>query len=107
MLAVLVGALLEGEPPPSVGIDWDRVEERIQVRWPAVRSVTHDSADDFVTIVVTDGTTDSVAAEASCVTVQPTLDAAGSRALFAIYTESGDIVASWNRCLFRTPEPET
>ena len=96
---VAVAILLAGEPAPDFAIDWHVVQSRIQLRWPAVRSLTYDPADDFVTIVVTDSTTSAQAGAASCVTVLPTMLYAGSRALFAVYTESGAIISSWNRCL--------
>ena len=93
-VAVLVG----GEPPPAFAIDWEAVEARIQQRWPAVRALTYELDEDFVTIVVTDSTTPDQAAAASCATVVPVMHEAGSRALFAVYTEGGAIIASWNRC---------
>lgn len=104
-LAVLVAAFLGGEPPPDFAIDWEDVEDAIQARWPSVISVEHDPVDNFVTILVHDGTTEEVAAESACATVMPALHRAGSRALFAIYTQGGHIVASWNRCLLE-PLPE-
>lgn len=102
-LAVMLAAAVGGEPRPDLLIDWERVEDQIQARWPSVISVEHDPLDDFVTILVYDGTTPSVAADASCATVLPIMHEAGSRALFAIYDEAGAILSSWNRCPFSRP----
>jgi hypothetical protein len=101
--AVALAIMIGGEPPPTFALDWDVVEDRIQARWPAVRSVSYDPDEDFVTVVVTDSTTVEEAAAASCATVFPVMHNAGSRALFAIYTEDGRIVASWNRCVALPP----
>ena len=97
-LAMLLAAFVPGEPPSDFAIDWQAVRDEIQARWPSVISVEHDDAEHFVTILVYDGTTESVAGEAACATVVPALLRAGSRDLFAVYTQSGHIVASWNRC---------
>ena len=98
-----VGLLVGGEPSPAFAIDWEAVEDRIQVSWPAVRSLSYEPDEDFVTIVVTDSTTGAEAAAASCETILPVMHDAGSRALFAVYTEGGAIVASWNRCPLAPP----
>jgi hypothetical protein len=102
-LAVLVAMAVGGEPRPDRLIDWERVEDRIQARWPGVISVEHDPVDDFVVVLVPDGTSVTVAAEASCATIFPVMHEAGSRALFAVYTEGGAIISSWNRCPFSRP----
>ena len=81
------------------------VERDIQAAWPGiVLDVRYEPAEDFVTIVIADGTDQETAVALSCETVVPVMHSAGSRALFAIYAASGDIVSSWNRCSL-TPPP--
>jgi hypothetical protein len=97
-LSVFVAAAVGGEPAPGSLVSWPDVQARIHDRWPAVVALDHDPLDDFVSITVANGTSVADAAEAACVTVKPIMHEEGSRALFAIYAESGDIIASWNRC---------
>jgi hypothetical protein len=81
------------------GIDWEAVERDIlRDADGAVLTVEYDPADDFVTVVVTPEIDAAAAAALLCETVLPILDEAGSIALFAAYTESGSVLASWNRC---------
>jgi len=81
------------------GIDWEAVERDIlRDANGAVLDVEYDPTDDFVTVVVDSDVDSAAAAALLCDTVLPILDEAGSIALFAAYTESGSVLASWNRC---------
>jgi len=81
------------------GVDWDAVERDIVAAADgAVLDVEYDPADDFVTVIVDSQVDSAGAASLLCETVLPILDEAGSIALFAAYTESGSVLASWNRC---------
>ena len=110
ILAVLLGggcaaAVPPPSPTPTPNIDWDGVEAAIRAgAQGAVLDVAYDAADDFVLIEVSDATTPETAAALACETVLPALDAVESRALFALYSESGRILASWSRCP-PTPTP--
>jgi len=105
VLAVVGVSLVGGEPTPDFATDWAEVEREIQAAWPGVvLDVSYEPGEDFVTIVIADGTDQATAVALSCDTVVPVMHDAGSRALFAIYAESGDIVSSWNRCPL-TPPP--
>ncbi len=103
---MLAALFVAGEPPPDFAIDWEVIEGRLAARWPVVRSVAHDPGDNFVTITVTDGIEETDAAREACATIAPVIHEAGSRALFAVYTEGGHIVASWTRCPLSTPPEE-
>jgi len=105
MLAVAGVSLVGGEPAPDFATDWAEVERDIQAAWPGVvLDLRYEPAEDFVTVLVADGTDLATAVALSCETIVPLMHDAGSRALFAIYAESGDIVSSWNRCPL-TPPP--
>ena len=92
-------------PVPTPTVDWPAVERAIERDADgAVIGAEYDPSDDFLTVTVTDATTPEVAAALSCETILPALDAVESFALFAVYSASGDILASWNRCL-PTPSP--
>lgn len=114
ILVVLLAVLLAGgcatagptpSPTPTPNIDWDGVEAAIRAgAQGAVLNVAYDVADDFLVIEVSDATTADTAAALACETVLPALDAVESRALFALYSASGQILASWSRCL-PTPTP--
>ena len=104
VLTVLGLSLVGGEPAPNFATDWDAIEREIKAAQPGVvLDVEYEAAEDFVTIVIAEGTDPATAVDLSCETVVPVMHNAGSRALFAIYDESGDIVSSWNRCLLAPP----
>ena len=107
VLAVLGLSQVGGEPPPGYAIDWADVEADIKAAHPGlVLDVAYEPVEDFVTVVVTDGIDQATAVALSCDTVLPVMHNAGSRALFAVYEESGDIITSWNRCpLAPPPDP--
>ena len=105
VLTVLGLSLVGGEPPPSFAIDWADIETDIRAAHPGlVLDVAYEPAEDFVTVVVTDGIDQATAVALSCDTILPVMHNAGTRALFAVYEESGDIITSWNRCPL-TPPP--
>jgi hypothetical protein len=105
VLGVVGVSLVGGEPAPDFVTDWAQVERDIQAAWPGVvLDLRYEPAEDFVTVLVVDGTDQATAESLSCETIVPVMHDAGSRALFAIYAESGDIVSSWNRCPL-TPPP--
>lgn len=105
VLTVFGLSLVGGEPPPNFATDWAAVAREITAAHPGVvLDVKYEPADDFVTVVIAEGTDPAIAVALSCETVLPVMHNAGSRALFAIYDESGDIISSWNRCLL-TPPP--
>jgi hypothetical protein len=86
-------------PVPTPTVDWPAVERAIEREADGVViGAEYDQADDFLTVTVTDATTPEVAELLSCETILPALDAVESFALFAVYSESGAILASWNRC---------
>jgi hypothetical protein len=90
---------------PTPKVDWAEVERRIlREADGVVIRVSYDEADDFLTVEVTDETSAATAAILSCNTVLPALNAEGALALWALYSESGHILASWNRCQ-ATPAP--
>ena len=92
-------------PVPTPTVDWAAVERSIERGADGVViGAEYDPADDFLTVTVTDATTPEVAAALACETILPAIDAVESFALFAVYSASGDILASWNRCL-PTPSP--
>jgi hypothetical protein len=92
-------------PVPTPTVDWSAVEGAIERDGDGVvLGAEYDPLDDFLTVTVTDTTTPEVAAALSCETILPALDAVESFALFAVYSASGEILASWNRCL-PTPNP--
>jgi hypothetical protein len=107
-LAVLVltgcSGILEATPTPTPvptpTVDWPAVERAIEREADGVvLGAEYDPSDDFLTVTVADATTAEVAELLSCETILPALDAVESFALFAVYSESGEILASWNRCL--------
>ena len=92
-------------PVPIPTVDWAAVERTIERGADGVvLGAEYDPADDFLTVTVADATAPDVAAALACETILPALDAVESFALFAVYSASGDILASWNRCL-PTPSP--
>ena len=104
VLALLVTSVVGGEPLPKIETDWADVERDIRAAWPdVVLDLTYEPDEDFVTILVVDGTDQATAVALSCETVVPVMHNAGSRALFAIYAQNGDIVSSWNRCPLMPP----
>jgi len=92
-------------PVPTPTVDWAAVERAIERDAAGVVvGAEYDPSDDFLTVTVTDATTPEIAAALSCETILPALDEVESFALFAVYSASGEILASWNRCL-PTPSP--
>ena len=94
-------------PVPMPTVDWPAVERAIEREADGVvLGAEYDPSDDFLTVTVADATTPEVAELLSCETILPALDAVESFALFAVYSESGEILASWNRCL-PSPSPSS
>lgn len=91
---------LASTPVPTPTVNWGAVGREIMRETDGVvLSVWYDPTDDFLTVTVRDDTSPEIAATLSCETILPSLDAVGSFALFAVYSASGEILTSWNRCL--------